>query len=254
MSPAVIVATALAVVPVPARLAGTPTGVDLSGTWARLQVTTALSTVPLLGEIESKTTGLVLLHVSKRGPDEFTVEERVCGLKNVTAGGLVKTTFPHGFLRALSGTRKRARLVPTADGTVRYEELYDVRVGGARLRDPRAETLPEEPGDPRIFDADGDGRPGLTLRVGGIVRGEVYIVQRDASELSGSVLSNNRISGRVWWTSEHRVLGASRAILRTNPKARPHPGNRANRFRMTRVPAHATCADVRAKTPRLFGG
>ena len=254
MIPAVVVATALAVVPMPARLTGTPTGIDLTGTWARLQVTTSLSTVPLLGEVESKTTGIVLLRVSRSGTDEFALEERICGVKNETVGGLVKTTFPRGFLRALSGQRKRARLVRTADGSVRYEELYDVRVGGAHLQNPRTEALPEKPEDPRIVDADGDGRPGLTLHVEGIVGGEVYIVQRDASELSGAVVSNNRISGRVLWASEQRVLGASRAILRANPEARPHPDDRANRFRMRRVPSRATCAEVRARAPRLFGG
>lgn len=254
MSTAIVIATALAVIPMPARLATGPTGVDLSGTWARLQVTTALSEVPLLGEVESKTTGIVLLRVSKRGTDEFEVQEQICGLKNVTAGGLVKTTFPPAFVRALSGRKKLARLVRDAAGKVRYEELYYVHVGGARLDKPHADTLPDKVEDPRIIDADQDGHPGLTLKVDGIVGGDVYIVQRDASELSGSVLSRGKIAGSVQWKAEQRVLGASQALLRTEPNARPHPGDRKNFFRMRRVPAAATCADVRARSKRLFGG
>lgn len=253
MSPGVVIATALAVVPVPARQATAPTHLDLSGTWARLQVTTALSQVPLVGEVESQTRGIVLLRLSMCGLDEFEVEERICSLSNKTAGGFVKTSFPPGFVRALSGRHKRARLVRGPQGKVRYEELFYVHVGGARLSNPRTDTLPETAEDPRIIDADEDGHPGLTLVVGGLVGGQVYIVQRDASELSGAVLSPRRIAGRVWWKSEQHVVGASHRLLTTNPDARPHPGARANYFRMRRVPRNATCAEIRARAKRLFG-
>ena len=253
MSPSVVVATALAVVPMPARAACTPTGIDLTGTWARLQVTTAISTVPVLGEVESKTRGLVLLRASMRETDDFVLEEEICELTNVTAGGVIKTIFPQKFVHALSGRKKNVRLMRDAAGRVRYEELYYVHIGGAHLENPRFEPLPTQSDDPRIVDADEDGHPGLTLEVGGLIGGEIYIVQRDASELSGSFLSPNRIVGRVSWESEQSVVDASPSLLKANPHARPHPSTRANFFRMRRVPVHATCDDVKTRARKLFG-
>ena len=42
---------------------------DLSGTWARAQVTAALVDVPIVGELSSRTLAVTLLRVTQNGED-----------------------------------------------------------------------------------------------------------------------------------------------------------------------------------------
>lgn len=225
--------------------------VDLSGRWARVVVTTAVSEVPVLGDITSETRAVVLLDVKKKDGG-FVVEEQVCGIENEVLGGMVKARFPRAFLRAVSGGRSPARLVSTKDG-LRYVEEKTVRVKGARLGDVSGDALPTRADDPRIEDPDADGQPGLTVEVEGMVDGKIYVVQRDESALAGQVRDRSRIEGLVRWKAEQKVLGASRSMLRTDPDNRPHPEPKKSWFRMRRVPSRATCPEVMRRAPTLFG-
>lgn len=224
---------------------------NLAGKWARLQVTTAVSDVPVVGDVSSETVGIVLLSVRQEG-DRLELKEQICALKNESLGGAVEARFPVSFLEALSGNVKTARLVRQGDA-IRYLEDEDTRVHGARLEDPLTDDLPQSQGDPRVRDADGDGEPGMTVRVDGIVDGEIYVVQRTSAEFHGELLSPKKISGAISWRSEQSVVGASSSFLESNPDARPHPDPDKSFFRMRRVPSSATCPQVVRLSRRLFG-
>lgn len=228
-----------------------PDDLDLSGRWARVEVTTALSDVPMLGGITSKTTSVVLLDVRKDKAG-FSVREKICRIENESLGGMVRAKFSRAFLKAVSGGRTPARLERTPQG-LRYVEERPNRVRGADLADVKAEALPTRRDDPRISDPDADGQPGLTVKVEGVVDGEIYVVQRDESALAGQVRDARRIDGLVRWKAEQAVVGASRSVLETNPDNRPHPEPAKSWFRMRRVPRSATCAQVLRRAPRLFG-
>ena len=229
-----------------------PAAPDLSGTWARVEVTTALSEVPVLGDLTSRTRALSLLTFTEEGGGLW-VQTQVCALENETLGGAVQATFPKAFLRAVSGGRYPARLETTADG-LRYVEERPTRVSGATLRNIAQDDLPKRSDDPRLEDSDRDGHPGLTVHVGGFVEGEIYVVQRDASHLEGEVSPNRRqIQGRVTWTAEQSVVGASRSMLASTPDNRPHPDPEESFFRMRRVPEGARCADIVRRSRQLFG-
>ncbi|MCA9549575.1 MAG: hypothetical protein KC933_06035 [Myxococcales bacterium] len=223
---------------------------DLSGRWARLEVTTALSDVPVVGDITSETRAISIVDVRKTASG-YEVTERVCALANDSLGGAVRARFPRAFLRAVSGASAPARLAAD-EGRLRYEESRPVRVRGAALEDPSREALPTAPSDPRLVDADEDGQPGLTVQVEGLVKGEIYVVQRDESALEGAVLAPDRIAGLVRWKAEQVVLGASRDVLAGNPDNRPHPEPGRSYFRMRRVPARATCPEVIRRASTLF--
>ena len=86
---------------------------------------------------------------------------------------------------------------------------------GIELENPATDKLPADPKDPRIVDADGDGKPGITVtvKIGDSFSGELYLarreifaydlVQKDADTLAGTVKDN----------SEQLVIGASDPIL-----------------------------------------
>lgn len=227
----------------------TPTWPNVSGRWARLQVTTAVSSVPVLGDVTSETVGVVLLNIRQKG-DQLEVWERVCGLKSKSLGGVVKTRFPPNFLRAISGQKKPAQL-RKSQGQVEYIEPKYVRVRGAELANTQ-DDLPKNQEDPRIVDSDRDGRPGLTVKVEGFVDGDVYVVQRDSAAMFGTLATSGRIEGRIEWDTDQQVIGASREILGKNPETAPHPDPGKSYFQMRRVPRAATCKDVLRRVGRLF--
>lgn len=223
---------------------------NLSGTWARQQVTTAVSEVPVIGEVESRTSALVLVRIEQNGTS-FEVREEVCRLETRTLGGLIETTYPEGFKESVSGRLKRGRLLYSPRGLA-YEEIETAHPIGAVLNDPVKDPLPTEPDDPRVVDADGDGKPGVTVQVRGFIDGDIYMVHRNRSRLVGRLLSDDRIAGRVSWQNEQSVLTATRDVLADPPPTRPDPDPAKNKFRMLRVPDDADCRSLVAQEDEVF--
>ena len=59
-------------------------------------------------------------------------------------------------------------------------------------------------------DDDHDGHPGVTVRIGGLIDGEVYLVQRGWSEFAGTAYDADTIRGDVRFDQDQEILGATR--------------------------------------------
>lgn len=213
----------------PAEAADWP---DVSGRWARAQKTTALVDVPFVGETAVRTLTITIADVTQE-EDRLVLTESVCAIESEPVSPLVKMKYPAAFLRAASGGVTKALL--KREGTaVRYVEPRNERIVGAK-------------------DEDGDGHPGVTVRVEGMVDGEVYVRQRGWQTAKGRLLSERRISGRVTIGVEQKILGASRSMLEDAPPSRPHPDPKRHVFRMAKVPEGADCRDVLARRTKLLG-
>lgn len=226
-------------------------GPNLAGRWAQLQVTTSVVDVPMSGPSEARITSLALLDM-EQDDNDLAIQEVVCAVESDGPTKIIRTEYPRGFAKALSGRQRRARL-EFSNGAWRYLEPKSYRSSGVELADPEQDELPFASEDPRVVDQDGDGHPGLTVRIAGWVNGEIYMIQRGWSELSGIVRSKAQIEGSVAWSSEQRVLEATSNMLERAPLSRPHPQQEKSFFRMARVPERATCADLEKRAPRLFG-
>jgi len=86
---------------------------------------------------------------------------------------------------------------------------------GIKLADPTNDKLPTDPNDPRIFDADGDGHPGVTssVKISDALTGEVYIARREIFAYTLTQQSDDRFTGFVTDNSEQLVVGASDPIF-----------------------------------------
>ena len=86
---------------------------------------------------------------------------------------------------------------------------------GITLADPANEKLPTDPDDPRIFDADGDGHPGVTskVKISDAFQGEVYIARREIFAYTLTQQSDDRFTGFITDDSEQLVVGASDPIF-----------------------------------------
>ena len=86
---------------------------------------------------------------------------------------------------------------------------------GIRMDDPANESLPTDPTDPRFFDADGDGNPGITssIKVGDGLQGDVYLARREIFTYDLTQVDPDRLEGTIVDASEQLVLGASNDIF-----------------------------------------
>lgn len=221
---------------------------NLAGRWAMEIVTAQIGDIPLAGEQPRTSSSLVLLDVSQEGLI-LTAVESTCATTIDNGTSLVRTEIPVAFIESLAPSRWTASLTMTPLG-VDFLRPWVTSVQGARLDDPANDPLPTQASDPRVIDQDGDGKPGLTVRISiaGLIEGEVYVVQRDRSRLAGVVVSADLVEGLVEWTSEQTILGASNPFLASGSAAWLDPVPEHSYFRAWRVSADATCAEVLSAT------
>lgn len=109
--------------------------------------------------------------------------------------------------------------------------------------------------DPLISDDDNDGKPGVTVTVKlfGLIEGEIYIARREIFANEMTLYSDGSLRGNVIDDSEQLVIGASLAFLDTpnNPPQRRDPG--LNPIILIRVPNDIdTCDELMAMRDSLF--
>ncbi|HSC89637.1 MAG TPA: hypothetical protein VLC09_20280 [Polyangiaceae bacterium] len=210
---------------------------QFSGTYVMLQQTVTRAELPVIADIEATTRAVSLLQLRHDGSRLFG-SGPVCALEMQNDSSLVTTELPEAFRRSLPPVEVDARLVATERGLA-FRQPERTIVVGARVL-PGA-PLPSSASDKRVFDQDGDGKPGVTVRVSvrGILAGDIYLVQRSRSRLYGSQ-RGSAFTGRIDFENEQRVLGSSHPLLGDGPVSRPLPER--SFFRLERIQEGADCA------------
>jgi len=227
--------------------------IDLSGTWAELQVCSQIEVLPLVGHVTSTSRSLLRATADQSGSG-LIFRETYCSTVIDTGSALAKTVIPGAFLASL-GELVRPAFLDASGATIQFVQPWYTQVRGARLVDPENDPLPTSPDDPRVLDQDGDGKPGLTVKVTlmGILSGEAYVVQRVRYRMLGTVISAARITGLIEWTNEQVTIGASSPLFGVDTKPTPNPVPEKSYFVMARIPATADCAEIVADEKTLFG-
>lgn len=92
---------------------------------------------------------------------------------------------------------------------------------GIKLDHPHVESLPTDPNDPRIFDHDQDGNPGVTVKMKmfGWLKGEIYMARREIFAYKVRLQANRNLEGYVKDSSEQLVIDAKPWFLKreSNP-------------------------------------
>jgi hypothetical protein len=224
---------------------------DLTGTWAQHEIGTTISSVPIVGEVDTTTTSILRVEMRQTG-NRVEMVAQDCGLFSETTAEMSEFIVPQAYVDAMEPGERHAVVVPTASGGFSFRQGRFTRVVGAHLTDLEHEALPTEDDDPRVFDDDGDGNPGATVRTEGIVDGDIYVVQRNWVEMCGDVVSPDRIFGHTRWGSDQSVLGASSFILNQSPDSMPHPDPERHLFTACRIDPAWTCQDILQHKDTLF--
>ena len=231
----------------PAESEATPP--DLSGRFAQKLVTTARAKVMGVGRVDTTTTAYLIVEVEQEGT-RLRMKSRAC---NATLDGsrVVRTTIPDAFVESLPERTRRGTLRRDNDAWV-LDVARDWDIRGVRLRDPANETLPEDADDPRVFDQDGDGHPGLSVQVEGLIDGEVRVVQRGWDEYSFPVQDPDHLRGSVRWNSEQSVVDATSRFLRGGPEAEPLSNPDLNYVELKRVAPSVDCQALKSRPDAVF--
>lgn len=207
------------------------------GLWAHVQVQRGLATLPVLGAEPTTTYGVMRMRVERGAADgELSLTLRICEVRIERERDVVVTEIPPSFVAALVPIVRPA----TFDGD-RFEAPTFVELRAVDLDAPATDPLPTDGDDPRVIDLDGDGHPGLTARVSGLLDGEVYLVQRSITRLSGRHDGFGTLDGRLEWTAEESVVGADDPLLEDGAPFEPDGDPEASVFRSTRLDAEHDC-------------
>ena len=224
------------------------------GAYASRQVVITRALTRPRGKYSRVRTTSVVHHVVTEQDDGLSVRSRYCTVVQDPLGP-VRTEIGASFVGAMEPTEARLDVSGPADGPWEVVISPTVTIIGAELDDPWTDALPREASDPRVTDPDGDGEPGATVEVSGMVDGQVYMVQRLVRELRGTLLADGTMRGSVVGGNESEVLGASNVILRTfTPKFEPDPTGKDNEFEWLPVPEDYDCDSLAREADRLFGG
>jgi hypothetical protein len=118
-----------------------------------------------------------------------------------------------------------------------------------------SDTLPMSPSDPRIFDQDGDGNPGVTIDVtlSGGSPIPVYVVQTERDGFSGTVDADGNLAAAVVDDTPQYVVGASNPLLASAQLTRgADPDTSDNVAQFVRVSSRIDCADLVGEAGALF--
>jgi len=226
---------------------------DLSGSWAMVQVTSDYVEYPFAGRRKRTTYLMLRLEIDQSGTS-LLIRETHCSAYVDDGTDFVATEIPGAFLRSIGEVERTASLHRDGSGW-RFVYPWGVTVHGAVLEDPARDPLPTDAEDPRVFDQDEDGKPGITVRVTilGLGGGEVYAVQRLTKHLEGPVISEDRLEGLIDWTNEQVIIDAQEELLKMDVRAEADPVAENSRFVAVRVPADLPCVELAVIWRVLFG-
>lgn len=230
-------------------------GAELVGAWAFRTISTTVQTTPI-GEQESVATGYGLADIEE-GPDGLTLIERGCRVV-IDSGPVIQTEIADAVPRSAAP----ARIPLTAwyddddgdEGKLLWQRPQFSQAIGWRPSADADEELPEGPDDPRVFDQEGDGNPGITVQLGGLITAKMYVAQRSCStQAGGRADDGRRLQGDLDTAcSAQRILGADNELLANDVPSRVHSDPARHSVRYVRLDDPLDCAGLVESMEALF--
>ena len=218
------------------------------GTYAERMVVVTSNDLPILGKNVSTATSYGLATIARDGTG-LKITETGCHVDVVQTQN-VTTTIPDAIAKSVPPADNAFRLWKDG-GVLRFARIGKAIAIGAKLTDPEADALPTASTDARVWDQDGDGKPGVTVKIGGIAAGDIYVVQRQRSSFEGTIAADGAMSGPLVDRSDQSVVGASNPLLNSNVAATP--GDPAlNSVKLVKASATLDCAGLVASIKQLF--
>jgi hypothetical protein len=215
---------------------------SLAGTFAIQSTATDQANTILGPQDGGGTTYSLVTRTYDAASKTYLQHVQVCAVIDFDVAGLSSTI-----------SDEAARSVPAFDTVLDVDHAtgaYDVstfeEVWAVHLPDNATSPLPATKDSPEVYDMDGDGKPGFTVKTSGLVDGELYVVQRKTLTYSGVVRSKDESFGLVKHHKESVVLDATNSLLKSSVDRKQHPDPKRSWFQEKRIAADATCDTVKA--------
>ena len=216
---------------------------DPEGTWElELNIVTD-ATVPILGNspVLSHRTNLATV---KKLDGRWVQHHTTCDVTAITERAIATPVIPDSFVEALPDKTYVLHL-EEKEGQLHYAADLQVEVSGYDENQPT--PIPIDAADPRVFDHDEDGNPGVTVGLKAPLFGEVdvYMTQLAHTWLRGVVETADTIEGYAdVQTLEQEIIGASNVLFvrKTNLQVNLERST----FKMTRVEDGLSCEELLA--------
>lgn len=221
---------------------------DVSGRWAYLEVQTQIVQAPAMADpFQNVVVTAVLLDQTQAG-DSVAGTGTVC--HRHTDGSVVAVAIPDRVIENIDPFPYTATY--SADGSYVMDPVYMLL--GYVPDDPTdVSELPTSADDERVYDQDGDGNPGVTMVLSGLMDGLVYAVQWNRIVPAGATVAEDRIEGLLEFDLDENVIGSDPPLIaRLATEAFPDPEPCWSTFQMVRVPDDADCDWLKAELVTLF--
>lgn len=211
-----------------------PEDASLAGRYGLVLDVGARVDLPGVGPLDAQYQSLLLVDVERRADGRVVHRHRTCDVVIKEDMPLIEAVVPPAALQSL-----RARTDPVTLGP---QGAYRADLGRRDIGFVSStDRMPKHRDDPAVLDPDGDGEPGVTLKlnlpVGGI---DVHFVQRDHAVLVGRVLSPDLVEGSIDVRAlEQNVLSTSPSL--PDPQVVIVPKRDQATFKLFRVDAGADC-------------
>ncbi len=229
--------------------AASPEQPDLAGTWRMTLRVANRAAIPLLGDTTVWSISTFVAHITQDG-GQFTQRHVTCDIDTRSTRRIAEHILPIAFVEAMPVKTYPLELNRVGDKWAYHGDLGEIHIGYDPLR--TGGKLPEKGREEGVLlDWDNDGKVGATVLLKVPVLGvmEVYLIQDTHVAMHGTVVTEDLIYGRVELpVLDQRIVDASNLLLRGNPRIHPDPANSS--FRMVRLPADTTCADLGLPRPR----
>lgn len=226
-------------------------GTGLAGRWA-VQVVVTGTMQPMTAPWPYTETTLFLTDVTDGAATaEWVFCDQQTAVEATPASLASKTVFPVKLQAALEA--KPLSVAISADGLAASTVVWLWGLDAGALGDVTDKPSGIEASSPAVVDEDDDGNPGVTVEVVKPLAGMRYQARWERFDLQAGSLSGDgqRIEGALAADAVEFVVGASKELLIKPSNLAVTPGT-GHTWRLRRVPATYTCANLRQDAAGLF--
>ena len=181
----------------------------------------------------------------------FQIDRFVHASNKINQRG-VESSFSDAATAAIEPRVQEVRLYEEGGAWKLYRPESPVLLG---IGGDPSKPLSRDHEDPLLLDPDGDGHPGVTVKIdiGGFLKGKLYITRREIYRDYLSLYPDGRWIGHVEDLSEQFVVGANMKILQQDSNNRQIPDPGLNPLVLVRVPESvSTWKDLESLRDALF--
>lgn len=225
---------------------------EFEGKWAQKNV--LYSDSETMGQKFRAETATVLIVEHTVVDDKVHVVSKTCKIDVDTGSDMMGVETSDLYIENVIPTEFDYTVTDNGNGyDIVANDVLEIR--GCNLDNPATDELPKEASDPRVYDQDKDGKPGVTVDMKGNIPmmfqgdGYIAITQRMSNSYSGSTV-DGEIKGAVAWSDEQYILEYSHDILKNSGEA--VPDNAASNFHVVKIDESWTCEDIIANEDTLF--